>query len=92
VNSRLTYVPRIAVILLTKLHLTAEEALASLIKLGRNVFVEPNMSSNGPKFDVERLSTSIRGILKGHGLDETTKLIENVVNGGQTYAYVHPNK
>jgi hypothetical protein len=74
------------VVLLARLRLTAEEALGHLISLGQDVFIAPNESTNGPKFDVERLSSAIRGILKDCGLDDTTKMIENAVISGQTYA------
>lgn len=76
---------RVVVLLLARLRLTAREALIHIIKFGQRAFSEPGESTNGPKFDTEKLYTATRDLLKDNGINEETKMIEDVINGDQTY-------
>lgn len=75
-------------LLLARFRLTAVEALDHLVKFGQHAFIEPEESTTGPRFKTAELVMATRNLLKGVGLDEETKMIEDAVKDGQTYAYV----
>lgn len=60
------------------------QALNHIAKFGQQVFIEPDESTNGPRFSAEKLTTAIRDMLRGCGLGEDTKMMED----GQTYVFV----
>jgi hypothetical protein len=77
---------RVAVVLLARLRLTAEQALIHITELGQSVFLEPNESEVDPRFKQEALQRAIEDILQQYGLADTTKMIEDAVTSGETYA------
>jgi TctA family transporter len=77
---------RVVVILLTHLRLTAQQTLIHIAKLGQAVFLQPNESVNSHQFDVERLKTSTLDILRQYGFTDTSKMVQDALSTGQTYA------
>lgn len=65
------------------------EALDHLIKLGQYIFNEPDKSTKGPSFKLQKLIVAIRNILDDCGLGKDSKMIEDFI--GQTYAYASFN-
>jgi hypothetical protein len=60
--------------------------LIHLIELGQSVFLQPNQSEIGPRFNQEALMMGIKNITQQYGLADTTKMIEDAVTSSQTYA------
>jgi hypothetical protein len=73
---------------LARLRLTAEQALIHITKLGQSVFLEPDALAVGPPFNQDALKVAIVSVLQQYGMIESTKMMEDAVISGQTYAYV----
>jgi hypothetical protein len=71
---------------LGRLRLTAEQTLIHITQLGQSVFLESNESKDGSRFKQGELKIAITDILQQYEMTEFTKMIENVVTSGQTYA------
>jgi hypothetical protein len=56
------------------------------MELGQSVFLEPNESEVGLRFNQEALRKAIINVLEQHGMTESTRMIEDAVTSGQTYA------
>lgn len=70
---------------MTRLCLTAEDAMVHIINLGKSVFVRTDEAPIGPLFDIDKLKSGVTAILEQHGLSSNTKMIEDVLFKGQTY-------
>jgi hypothetical protein len=77
---------RVAVVLLARLSLTAEQALIHITELGQSVFLEPDEADFVPLLKQEALRMAVANILRQRGLKNTTQMIEHAITSGQAYA------
>lgn len=71
---------------MARLCLTAEEALADIIDLGKTVFAPANEDPDLPLFSANKLKSGVTAVLKRHGLSPSTKMIEDTLVEGQACA------